>query len=170
MDQIITIKTGKLGSSSLYIYIYIYIHLSLSLSLSPFPFISRFHLSISSFSLYKTNLSLPISEVSTGVSRSISTSCPPLSNSCSLCPSSQAGSLHVIPWCGRWDPWWSRLSTLLKLPRRVQQDSVVAGMITELIRFKAEVCICNGNRIGIAGRICICNERYSAKISTNLSL
>ena len=42
--------------------------------------------------------------------------------------------------------------------------TVVAEMITELIRFEPEICICNGKVIGIPERICICSERFSAEI------
>ena len=45
------------------------------------------------------------------------------------------------------------------------QITVVAEMITELIRFEPEICICIRNYLGI----CICNARFSAEIPTNLS-
>ena len=50
------------------------------------------------------------------------------------------------------------------------KHTVVAEMITELICFAPEICICNGNWLGFRQRICICNEKVSADISTDLSL
>ena len=49
-------------------------------------------------------------------------------------------------------------------------DTVVAEMITELIRFEPKICFCNGHYIGIPERICICNETFSAEIPRDLSL
>ena len=46
----------------------------------------------------------------------------------------------------------------------------IARIITELIHCEPEVCICNGHVFRIQGRICICNERFSANIPTDLSL
>ena len=65
----------------------------------------------------------------------------------------------------------STLPSSLYQPPSSLRGTVVAETITEFIRFEPEICICNGNiKSGIQERICICNERFSAEIPTDLSL
>ena len=51
----------------------------------------------------------------------------------------------------------------------VQAKTVVAEIVSELIHSESEVCICNGD-IGIRGSLCICDERLSTDIPTDLSV
>ena len=50
------------------------------------------------------------------------------------------------------------------MPKGPHRTTVVAEMITELIRFEPEICICNGNSLEFK------TESVSAQIPTALSL